>query len=261
LSQSSPTHHPYRAIAELYDLEHDAHREDLDLIRYIVETVGDPVLELGCGSGRVLAGLVELDMRLTGVDNGPEMLERARQRLRDAPNVTLVESTMGATALPDNTFGVVLIALNTLMHAGTSDEQRSVLREAFRVLDPRGQLYIDLPNPHSGAFDFVDHQVTLEGRWTDQAEGSAVSKFSTRTINRVEQRIDTDIWYDIVQFDGTIRRISTHFELRYLYPSEVLLMLEMAGFVESQAYGTYELDPFSDSSPRLILTAEKSASG
>jgi ubiquinone/menaquinone biosynthesis C-methylase UbiE len=261
LSQSSPSGHPYRAIAALYDLEHDAHREDLDLIHYIVETVGDPVLEFGCGSGRVLASLADLEMRLTGVDNGAEMLERARARLEGTPNVTLVETTMDATGLPGNSFGVVLIALNTLMHAGSAAEQRAVLREAFRVLDPRGQLYIDLPNPHSGAFDFVDHQMMLEGNWTSVANGSAVSKFSARTINRVEQQIKTNIWYDITELDSTIHRIATRFELRYLYPSELLLMLELAGFVECQAYGTYEMDPFGDSSPRLIVTAEKTASG
>jgi ubiquinone/menaquinone biosynthesis C-methylase UbiE len=257
LSQSSPSGHPYRAIATLYDLEHDGHRDDLDLIHYIVETVGDPVLELGCGSGRVLASLSDLEMRLTGVDNGAEMIERARDRLEDMPRVTLVESEMSATGLPGNSFGVVLIALNTLMHAGTFTEQRSVLREAFRVLDPRGQLYIDLPNPHAGAFDFVDHQVTLEGSWTSLTDGSAVSKFSSRTISRVEQQIRTDIWYDIIETDSTIQRVATRFELRYLYPSELLLMLELAGFVECLTYGTYELDPFTDMSPRLIVTAEK----
>jgi ubiquinone/menaquinone biosynthesis C-methylase UbiE len=260
LSQSSPSGNPYRAIAALYDLEHDAHREDLDLIHTIVETVGDPVLELGCGSGRVLASLGDLEMRLTGVDNSAEMLERSRERLKDTSNVTLIESTMDATGLPDNSFGVVLIALNTLMHAGTADEQRSVLREAFRVLDPRGQLYIDLPNPHGGAFDFVDHQVAMEGSWQSAADGSAVSKFSSRTVSRAEQRIKTDIWYDIAEPDSTIQRIATRFELRYLYPSELLLLLELAGFIECQAYGTYELDPLTDSSPRLIVTAEKTAS-
>ena len=93
---------------------------------------------------------------------------------------------MDATGLPDDTFGVVVLALNTLMHASTLDEQRGVLAEAFRVLDPRGQLFVDLPNPLSGALDFVDHQVVHEGSWSDSPHGKSVSKFSARVINRAE---------------------------------------------------------------------------
>jgi ubiquinone/menaquinone biosynthesis C-methylase UbiE len=260
LSQSLPSAHPYTEIAALYDLEHNRFRDDLDLIHYIVETVGDPVLELGCGTGRVLAHLADLEMRLTGIDNSPSMLERARARLDGVADVRLVESEMSTTGLPDETFGVVLLALNTLMHASTLDEQRRVLAEAFRVLDPRGQLFIDLPNPLSGAIDFVDHQVVLEGNWDNEPAGRPVSKFSSRVIQRAEQVIQTNVWYDISGEVGQLGRIHTRFDLRYVYPVELLLMLELAGFVEPKLYGTYELDPFSDSSPRLIATAEKTHS-
>jgi len=260
LSQSHPSAHPYTEIAALYDIEHDSFRDDLDLIHYIVETVGDPVLELGCGTGRVLAHLADLEMRLTGVDNSPAMLERARRRLDGLAEIRLIEAEMGTTGLADETFGVVLLALNTFMHASTLDEQRRVLAEAFRVLDPRGQLFIDLPNPLSGAIDFVDHQVVIEGTWDDEPAGRPVSKFSSRVSRRAEQIIETRVWYDIAGDVGQVSRIHTHFDLRYLYPAELLLMLELAGFVEPRLYGTYELDPFTDSSPRLIVTAEKTPS-
>ena len=168
---------------------------------------------------------------------------------------------MGASGLPGETFGVVLLALNTLMHAATVDEQLRVLTEAFRVLDPRGQLFIDLPNPFSGAIDFVDHQVVHEGTWEGEPTGRPVSKFSSRVVNRTGQTIHTHVWYDIAADIGRISRILTYFDLRYVYPAELLLLLGLAGFVEPRLYGSYELDPFTDSSPRLIVTAEKTPSG
>jgi SAM-dependent methyltransferase len=261
LSQSHKGAHPYAEIAALYDLEHDGFRDDLELIHYIVETVGDPVLELGCGTGRVLAHLADLELRLTGVDNSSAMLERARSRLDGAARIHLVEAGMDATSLPDKTYGVVLLALNTLMHASTVDGQRRVLAEAFRVLDPRGQLFIDLPNPLSGAIDFVDHQVVQEGTWEGEPVGRPVSKFSSRVVHRAEQVIQTHVWYDITGDAGRLSRIHSRFDLRYVYPAELLLMLELVGFIEPKLYGTYELDPFTDSSPRLVVTAEKTPSG
>ena len=251
---------PYREIAAWYDLEHDPHSEDLSPIRHLVETVGDPVLELGCGSGRVLAALTQTGMRLTGVDTSPAMIGRCRERLAGSANSpVLVEADMAETGLESGTFGIVIIGLNTLLHASTLDRQRAVLKEAYRLLDPRGLLYLDVANPHAGSFEFVDDQVVREGQW-DLESGASVAKFSARRHRRSDQVIATTVWYDRAEANGAISRASTDFELRYLYPAELSLMLELAGFEEWQLYGTYELDPYVDSSPRLIVTAEKTAS-
>lgn len=250
---------PYQDIAAFYDLEHDRFRDDLVLIRQLVEIVGDPVLELGCGTGRVLEYLSSLDMRLTGVDSSPVMLDRARERLRSGRTVQLLEADMCQTGLSSGQFGIVIIALNSLLHATSLDKQRAVLRECFRLLDPRGLLFIDVPNPHAGAFEFESNQVVREGNWR-LADGRMVTKLSARTLQRVEQLVSTHLWYDIRSADGSLARFETSFDMRYLFPSELVLMLEGAGFIEWQTYGTYELDTFVDSSPRFIVTAEKTPS-
>jgi cyclopropane fatty-acyl-phospholipid synthase-like methyltransferase len=69
---------PYAAIAALYDLEHGEYDADLDLYLSLALATGDPVLELGCGSGRLLVPLAEAGHRVTGVDQSRPMLERAR---------------------------------------------------------------------------------------------------------------------------------------------------------------------------------------
>jgi ubiquinone/menaquinone biosynthesis C-methylase UbiE len=251
----------YGQIAEYYDLEHDGYTEDLPLIRHLVETVGDPVLELGCGTGRVLATLADTGMRLTGVDSSVAMLDRCRTRFaREQQPPTLVEAEMSSTPLPKGAFGIVILALNTLLHATTSLEQRAVLGEAFRLLDPRGLLFIDIANPHAGAFDFGDDVVVEEGHWR-RGDGSTVAKFSSRQWLQVDQIVRTHVWYDNVDPQGVLRRASAKFDLRMIYPSELRLMLELAGYVEFQLYGSYELDPLTDTSARLIVMAEKTASG
>jgi hypothetical protein len=44
--------------------------------------------------------------------------------------------------------------------------------------------------------------------------------------------------------------------MRYLHQAELELLLELAGFVEWQVYGSYDLDPVSDMVERLIFTAD-----
>src|SRR3954469_8100244 len=75
---------PYAELPEVYDLEHASFADDVDLYLRLAEVVGDPVLELGCGSGRVLLPLAEAGYRVTGIDRSAPMLERAHQAVEAA---------------------------------------------------------------------------------------------------------------------------------------------------------------------------------
>ena len=59
----------YAEIGSFYDLEHASFDADLELYRNVAAAVGDPILELGCGSGRVLVPLAEMGFRVTGLDS------------------------------------------------------------------------------------------------------------------------------------------------------------------------------------------------
>src|SRR5215208_7091430 len=73
---------PYAELPDLYDLEHAGFSDDVELYLRLAEAVGDPILELGCGTGRVLAPLAAAGHRITGVDRSRPMLDRARSELR-----------------------------------------------------------------------------------------------------------------------------------------------------------------------------------
>src|SRR5215213_3450413 len=200
---------PYAEIPELYDLEHAGFSEDIDLYLRLAEVVGDPILELGCGTGRVLGALAAAGNRVTGVDRSRPMLDRARSALQvqaqsgtDSRGVMLVEGNMTeAERAPGGPFGLVIFSLNGLMHLSDSAEQRAALDSARRALDP-------------------------------------------------------ELWYDLVDPAGHLRRVRSGFPLRYLVASELALLLELTGFVEWKLYGSYDLDPYDDGSERLIATAE-----
>ena len=62
---------PYAELPDLYDLEHAGFSDDVELYLRLAEVVGDPILELGCGTGRVLAPLAAAGHRITGIDRSP----------------------------------------------------------------------------------------------------------------------------------------------------------------------------------------------
>ncbi len=253
----------YAAIAELYDLEHAGFDDDVEMYRQFAYATGDPILELACGSGRILAPLAVDGHRITGLDRSGPMLERARLAMAEidpTPAHHLIEGEMAAAATANGgPFGLVIIGLNSLLHAESGDEQREILTAARQACDPRGQLIIDVLNPTPEHLQALSG-TALDGQW-ELPDGRRVMKFSDRRLSSAEQTIATTIWYDILGPDGAVRRETTGFTLRYLHRTELLLMLELAGWVDFEVYGSYDLDPVTDSSDRLIVTAQRTPSG
>ncbi len=250
---------PYAELPEVYDLEHEGFRDDLDLYLQLAEVIGDPILEMGSGTGRLVRALAEAGHRVTGLDHSGPMLGRAREIIaRDglAERVILHEGPMTeADHAPGGPFGLVLFSLNGLMHLASAGEQRRALGSAYRALDPRGMLVVDMPSPGPEFLAACDGRVVHEGFW-ERADGARVDRFASRTCGLADQRIETEIWFDIVGPDQMLRRVRTRFPMRFLYKSEVELLLESTGFVEWHIYGSYDLDPYHDGSDRLIVTAE-----
>ena len=250
---------PYASIADLYDLEHDTFSDDLDLYVNLAQAAGDPILELGCGSGRVMRPLLDAGFRVTGLDRSSHMLERALERCA-VPDRALFHlgSMTQADQAPGGPFGLVIIALNGLLHLPAQDEQRETLASARRALDPRGQLILDVFNPSPQALSVFDRTFHHEGTWRDKT-GERIDKFSAQQVLNANQIISSELWYDRTDSTGNVTRIATSHSLRYVHPFELTLLLELTGFVDWRLYGGYELEQFHSNSERLIVTAEVTA--
>ncbi|MGN6484126.1 MAG: class I SAM-dependent methyltransferase [Thermomicrobiales bacterium] len=262
-SDPSSAPDPYADIADLYDLEHDEFDDDLELYLGLLDNVGGPFLELGAGSGRLLAPIAEAGYAVTGLDASPPMLERARARLRDAnllDQATLFQGRMeDASSAPGGPFGLIAFSLNALMHLDTPEVQREALAAARTAMRPDGITVIDTMNPTHEQLAHLIGRNHLEGSW-ETADGAMVDKWSHRDLLSVDQTIDTLLYYDRIAQDGTIRRTRSSFLLRYVTPTELELMLELAGFTRWHIYGGYDLSPLSDDSDRIIAIAEGEAS-
>jgi 2-polyprenyl-3-methyl-5-hydroxy-6-metoxy-1,4-benzoquinol methylase len=259
-----PSHKdPYGKIAEFYDLEHNGFDIDIELMLNFAQVVGDPILEMGCGSGRILIPLAEAGFNVTGLDTSRPMLDRAEAAIARSGvgvRVTLVEGDMReADRALGGPFGLVIFSLNSLMHLTTVEDQRRALRSAALALDPRGQLFIDTMNPSPDQIRHLLESPHLEGSW-ELPDGSSVDKWSHRRHTSTAQLLDTLLWYDRTHADGSLTRTRSSFALRYVHASELAMMLELSGFIEPMFYGSYDLDPYEYDSERLIVTAEATAS-
>jgi demethylmenaquinone methyltransferase/2-methoxy-6-polyprenyl-1,4-benzoquinol methylase len=107
---------------------------------FAVDRAGDRVLEIGCGTGSVTTRLLDRKARVTAVDQSPEMLEQAKERLGErAADVRWLEQTASEIdRLPAEAFDAVVLCL--CLSDMSASERAFVLREAATRLASGGRL-------------------------------------------------------------------------------------------------------------------------
>ncbi len=216
-----------------------------------LEQSSGPVLELGCGSGRLTIPIArhtaQRAVEVVGVDLSPAMLAVARAKAQAANlTVTFLEADMRRFALPGR-FSTVLIPGNSLLHLLTTHDLKDCLAAVHQHLDENGRLLFDISN----------WDINVLGR--DPGTRYPVLRASHPTQGEIE--IEETARYDSA---AQIRHITWHasgpgasqkliqYSLRVIFPEELLLLLDVAGFHLESRFGEFTREQFSARSPRQV---------
>lgn len=253
---------PYRVIADYFDLEHDEFTDDLGLYLDLARQHGDPVLDAGCGTGRVTAALAAAGYRVIGLDASAAMLDRARQRFA---HVTAEQVRWLEGRLTDPPAGgpvaLAIVALNTWNHLTGHDERRQAAVALAGWVRPGGYLVLDLSPPDLGLIGQPDDLVRLLWQGHDPVTGDAVMKFESRRTDEARQVQRVTVFYDRIDGVGNLRRVQTVFGQRYTFPREAAADLERGGFIVQNVFGSYDFAPYEAGSDRLIVVARRAGEG
>jgi len=249
----------FDVFAHFYDADYGDFQDDLLLYHGFAGRTGGPLLELACGSGRLLLPLAQAGYEITGVDVSSALLAVARYKIAAAglqQRITLVQADMRDVRLPRR-FRLAFVAINSFMHLLTTEDQLQALHCWRELLTADGLLILDLFQPSPQGLLEADGHLTLDRQWQDSQTGATVLRQTSRTLNLAEQTLDVTFIYDEILSDGGVRRSLAPFQMRYLHRFEAELLLRLAGYELEHVYGTYELDPLESDSERMILVARK----
>jgi SAM-dependent methyltransferase len=259
-------------LAEIYDLEHDQVTEDLAFYREQARRHGRAVLDLGCGSGRLLRAFVDGGAgRVVGVDASPALLRRADARIATDPllaeaagggRLTVVEGDVRhldrASLRAALHGGASLVALaGVLPHLDGPEEALRTLAGIGALLGPRGVAVIDDLGP--GLLPQRDLPLSLD--WRRVVDGTEIVRRSQLMLREAPEglRVAFSTIVDVGRPDGTIARLPASHALWYPSLDALRKLVREAGLVEELAYGSHDLDALRDDSERRILVVRRAA--
>jgi len=244
----------YASIARFYDLENAEFTEDLSLWVDLARQQGGPVLEMGCGSGRVMLHLAREGFDVTGVDSSPAMLALARRRLdlqkSIAGRITVLEENFARLRL-EKTFPLILLPFNTFAHMVDPADVRAAFKTVAAHLQPAGRVVLALPNPIP-IYGDPPEGLVLERVFRDEERDITIQQISSLRVDRAAQLGHITWIYDEIDRSGTVTRTSVPMTLRYFFPNELASLLEAAGLRLFHLWGDYDRSPFAEDSPVLL---------
>jgi len=250
----------YVDYAEFYDIDH---REQADVPFYLeyAAQCGSPILELACGTGRILIPMAEAGYEIYGVDLSENMLARCREKVAERAlkeRVHLLLADMARFEPPRDGFTLAYIPFRSFMHLYTQTEQLACLKRAYACLRPGGTFIVDVYAPsYRMLAEEPEHPFVLR-RESQLPNGHTVKRWDRFVRNDPALQIQYhELRFEQVAGEGKLVRERTlPLNTRYTFRYELQLLLERVGFEVVDIYRDYDRNPY-DGTGEILAIARR----
>ena len=241
---------------DVYDLVGDNVPYGLDFYVALARKADGPVLDVACGTGRILLPCLQAGVDIEGLDLFEPMLETLRAKAA-ALNLSprLHQSDMSGFSLPRR-YTLVMIPFNAFIHNMTQQAQISCLECCREHLLPGGEFVFDTFFPSLEIIGTPQNTRVLEGELPHPQTGLPMRMYDTRSFDRgVAQEQHSVNELELLAADGSVQ--TTHrseIRSRYIYKHEMELLLRAAGFARWEIYGDFDRRPLTRENDAMIVT-------
>jgi SAM-dependent methyltransferase len=242
----------------LYDIVMGSIDFDLGFYLGLARAAKGPILDLCCGTGRILLPALQAGLDVDGVDLSAAMLATLSTKAKALglqPRV--YEASMTSFRL-DRSYALIMIPCNAIVHSLTTQEQLATLTTCREHLQPGGLLAFDTFFPGPAIIFATDNCRVLEGEIKHPTTGLPVRMYDNRRFDRVEQLQHSLV--EVEMLDAAANVVSTHRSrttTRWIYKYEMQLLLRVAGFARWQISGDFAGRPLVNETDAMIVKAWK----
>ena len=247
----------------MYDSVYAYVTEDIPFYVEEARRSGGPVLELGCGTGRVAVPIARAGIEVVGLDVSPKMLDAARRKAagltEDDGPLLLLQGDMREFAI-DRAFSLVIIPFRGFLSLLSVDDQVRTLSRIRDHLAPDGRLVFDIfvPDPEM----LVQEQdIPYHLRDVTQDEtGERLVLWHQSGYDHHNQIIDVRVTVENLDDAGVVsRRLYRDFQVRYAHRWEVEHLLARCGYEVVDLFGGFDRAPFDETSAEMVWVARSAS--
>jgi SAM-dependent methyltransferase len=239
-------------------------RQDVGFFVEMARQAVGPVLEIGCGTGRVLIPTAQAGVEIVGLDSSPLMLAECRRKLAAEPaevrsRAELIEADMRRFEL-GRAFRLVTIPFRPFQYLLTVEDQLACLGSIHRHLVSGGRLVLDVFNPDLARLVSEDYLQESEGEpeFTLPDGRRVIRRDRVVTRDLFQQWQDVELIYYVWHPDGREERLVFPFRMRYFFRFELEHLLARAGFAVEEVCADYDKNPYGSKYPgELIVVSRK----
>jgi 2-polyprenyl-3-methyl-5-hydroxy-6-metoxy-1,4-benzoquinol methylase len=241
---------------QTYDLVVGDYNDDRPCIEQWARTLGGPLLDLACGTGRMAIQMAQLGFAVTGVDLVPEMIALARQKAA-AAGVAVEWVVADARSFQlHRQFPCIFMLENVFQFLLTRPDQDAMLARVREHLRPDGCFIFETRNPSPRFLQEVRHPdpqhfTTSDGRRLVITEAQHYDP-----LTQIQHYRSRHHWRypDGRQEEQTLRTA-----LRYVFPQEMEALLHYNGFEIVACYGDWQQAPLTATAPAMIYVCRRRA--
>src|SRR5215468_29798 len=256
----------YREISAKYYDEAYATKEDLvdrDFYVELAKRVGGPVLELACGTGRILLPIAREGIAIHGVDLSGAMLNVLRNNLKREPKdvrelVSVVEGDM-RNFRSNRQYPLVIIPFRPLQHMYTVEDQLAALNTAAFHLEEDGVLAFDVFFPRFTSIESGIGEESLELEWPMKSEaGTIVRRYVKKeSVDKINQNFTATFIFRTYKAGKLVKEETEPLKMSfYTYPHLRALFL-LAGLEIVEEYGSFARTPLDNDARQMIFVLKR----
>lgn len=235
--------------ARYYDLCYAKTTGDIEFYVEEAGKSGSPVLELGCGTGRILIPTAEAGISITGLDASSAMLDVARTKISKlSPDVQsrieLIEGDMRTFSL-DRKFNLITIPFRAFLHILTPEDQRKTLERIREHLKDDGRLILNIFDTRLDVVAASNGALKKHNEFIDPETGHRIIVWASDRHDLETQVICEDRIFEEIDGNGIVAsRTCSPLTLCWIYRREMQYLLELLGFKIDALHGDFNRGPF-----------------
>ncbi len=243
-----------------YDLICDAFDADIPLVAQWARTLepartlGGPLLDLACGTGRMALHLAAQGYQITGVDVVPEMIAHARRKAAArSADIEFVVADARAFHLGKQFPGIYML-MNAFQFLLTRQDYEAMLACVLEHLQPGGQFLFETRNPSPRNLYEVRHPEPETFPLPDGGQLMITEQQRYDPLTQIQHCTDRYRW---LHTDGQQAEKILRVALRYVFPQEMEALLHYNGFRIRTVYGSWQQDALTPESRAMIYVCER----